>query len=91
MLILSRKVGETIVVDNRLTITITRIAGNRVSVGISAPPGVRIVRGELEQFDQPPPPKNRLGESRIPPTVGMTNPDRPGDNGLLNHIVPSPH
>jgi carbon storage regulator CsrA len=48
MLVLSRKVGEKIVIDDRVTITITRVSGGRVSVGIEAPHGMRIVRGELK-------------------------------------------
>lgn len=47
MLVLSRKVGQQIVIDERVTITITRIAGGRVSVGIEAPPGVHVRRSEL--------------------------------------------
>jgi len=48
MLVLSRKVGEKIVVGDNITITIKRLAGNRVSLGIEAPPEVPIVRHELD-------------------------------------------
>lgn len=54
MLVLSRKPGEKLVIDGRITITITRIAGNRVTVGIEAPDDVRIVRSELEMFKHRP-------------------------------------
>lgn len=53
MLVLSRKVGEKIVVDDKVTITINRISGGRVSVGIEAPPGVRVVRSELARLPRP--------------------------------------
>ncbi|HEX3870642.1 MAG TPA: carbon storage regulator [Pirellulales bacterium] len=56
MLVLSRKVGEKIIVDEKVTITITRISGGRVSVGIEAPSGVRIVRGELKPLPEAPQP-----------------------------------
>lgn len=48
MLVLSRKVGERIVIDDNITLVVNRIAGNRVSIGIDAPSDVKIVRGELE-------------------------------------------
>jgi carbon storage regulator CsrA len=54
MLVLSRKVGEKLVIGNNITIVVNRVAGNRVTIGIDAPDDVRIIRGELkpvvEQF-----------------------------------------
>jgi carbon storage regulator len=47
MLVLSRKVGERLVIGDNITVVINRIAGNRVTLGIEAPSDVRIVRGEL--------------------------------------------
>lgn len=47
MLILSRKIGETIHVGDNVKIVINRISGNRVTVGIDAPDQVRILRGEV--------------------------------------------
>lgn len=49
MLVLSRKEGEKLVIDGNIVITINRITGHRVSIGIEAPPDVRISRGELER------------------------------------------
>jgi carbon storage regulator CsrA len=48
MLVLSRKVGQKIVLGDDVVLVINRIAGNRVSIGIQAPEHVRIVRGELD-------------------------------------------
>lgn len=48
MLVLSRKVGERLVIGGNITIVISRVAGNRVTIGIEAPDDVRIVRGELK-------------------------------------------
>lgn len=48
MLVLSRKEGEKLVIGDNVVITINRIAGNRVAVGIEAPRDVSIVRGELK-------------------------------------------
>jgi carbon storage regulator len=57
MLVLTRKLGESIVVDGVITVTVTAIKGNKVSLGISAPPEVRIDREEvlkrLQQWAEP--------------------------------------
>ncbi|HEX5443327.1 MAG TPA: carbon storage regulator [Pirellulales bacterium] len=51
MLVLSRKVGEKLVIGDGIVVTINRIVGQRVSVGVEAPPHVRIVRSELAPDD----------------------------------------
>lgn len=48
MLVLSRKVGEKLVIGENITIVVNRVAGNRVTIGIDAPDEVRIIRGELK-------------------------------------------
>jgi len=48
MLVLSRKVGESIRIGDEIEITVNRISGNRVTIGVSAPRDVRILRGEVE-------------------------------------------
>jgi len=47
MLVMSRKMDETIVVDGDIRITVVGIRGGRVRLGIEAPDQVGIVRGEL--------------------------------------------
>jgi carbon storage regulator CsrA len=54
MLVLTRKLQEQIRVGDDITITVLRIKGNTVRVGIEAPRGVRVVRGELPSFDSGP-------------------------------------
>jgi carbon storage regulator CsrA len=49
MLVLSRKVGEKLVIDGNITVEVVKIQGNRVSLGIVAPTDVKILRGELNQ------------------------------------------
>lgn len=54
MLVLSRKVGERIQIGDDIVVVVNKVAGNRVTIGIEAPGNVRIVRGELEQFQDAP-------------------------------------
>lgn len=54
MLVLSRKIGEKLVIGDNITVVVSRVAGNRVTLGIEAPHDVRIIRGEL---------KSQAGES----------------------------
>jgi carbon storage regulator len=49
MLVLSRKVGEKLVIDGNITVEVVRIQGNRITLGIAAPTEVKVLRGELEQ------------------------------------------
>ncbi len=51
MLVLSRKVGERIVLDNRIVVTVLEVKGRQVRLGFEAPPDVSIWRGELEFQD----------------------------------------
>lgn len=47
ILVLSRKQGETICIGDDIEIVVSRIDGNRVTVGIVAPKSVKVLRGEL--------------------------------------------
>lgn len=47
MLVLSRKVGETIWIGNDVELVITEVKGDYVKVGVRAPRTVDIIRGEL--------------------------------------------
>lgn len=47
MLVLTRKIGERIVIDNRIVIEVLQVKGNRVRLGIEAPAGAVILRQEL--------------------------------------------
>jgi carbon storage regulator len=49
MLVLTRKVGEEIVIGGNIRITITQIKGDKVRLGISAPPEVIVDRAEVHQ------------------------------------------
>jgi carbon storage regulator len=49
MLVLTRKVGESIIIDDCITVTITAVDGNKARIGISAPPEIRVDREEIHR------------------------------------------
>ncbi|MGD0654745.1 MAG: carbon storage regulator [Thermoguttaceae bacterium] len=48
MLVLSRKETERIKLGNSIVLTVIRVSGDRVRLGIEAPPDVLILREELQ-------------------------------------------
>ena len=50
MLILSRKIGESIDIDGQIKVQIVKIKGNRIQIGIQAPDGIQILRSELNDW-----------------------------------------
>ena len=49
MLVLSRKVGEKVVIGGCITVTVVAVDGNKVRLGFTAPPEVRIDREEVHR------------------------------------------
>ncbi len=47
MLILTRRIGETLTVGDDVTITVLGVRGNQVKLGINAPPEVAVHREEI--------------------------------------------
>ena len=47
MLILSRKLRETVVIDGRITVTVIKTGNGSIRLGFEAPDDVTIYRGEL--------------------------------------------
>jgi len=47
VLVLSRKIDEKIIIDDRIEITVVELENGRVRLGIEAPQNMEIVRGEL--------------------------------------------
>ena len=47
MLVLSRKVGDQIVIDGRIFVTVTAVDGGRIKLGVVAPTDIRIDRAEI--------------------------------------------
>jgi carbon storage regulator len=66
MLVLSRKLGEQILIGENAVVSILSVSGSRVRVGVTAAPRVRILRGELAA----PVPDGRGVAARIEATIG---------------------
>jgi carbon storage regulator len=47
MLILTRRVGETVMIGDEMTVTVLGIKGNQVRVGVNAPKNVAVHREEI--------------------------------------------
>ncbi|WP_438764189.1 carbon storage regulator CsrA [Kushneria sp. TE3] len=49
MLILTRRVGETLMVGDEITVTVLGVKGNQVRLGVNAPRDVSVHREEIYQ------------------------------------------
>jgi carbon storage regulator len=56
MLVLSRKVGERVIVDGDVVIEILEVKGRRIRLGIEAPAHAAVLRDELSAAGEPAPP-----------------------------------
>ncbi|NLE39991.1 MAG: carbon storage regulator [Pirellulaceae bacterium] len=52
MLVLSRKVGQRILIGDQITVTVVRVAPGTVRIGVDAPDHMVIVREEITQDKQ---------------------------------------
>ncbi len=64
MLILSRKIGESIVIDGRIHVTVMRVEGEVVKLGIAAPTEVPVHRKEVYEEIQ------RSNQQALPKLAG---------------------
>jgi len=49
VLILTRRVGETLVIGDNVTVTVLGVKGNQVRIGVEAPRDISVHREEIHQ------------------------------------------
>lgn len=65
MLILTRRVGETLMINDNITVTVLGVKGSQVRIGINAPSDVSVHREEIYQRIQAEKASNESDNSSI--------------------------
>ncbi len=89
MLILSRRIGEEIVISDNIRLTILADNGKRIRLGITAPSSIPVIRMELlSGCTRPPSATGCMGAGKRSRTVACAQ--RGADNGQSNQSSCSP-
>jgi carbon storage regulator len=65
MLVLTRKLGESLVIAEDITVTVIQIASGQIRLGVEAPRQVRVLRQELSGSSPPPGLPGKRGRTRM--------------------------
>ncbi len=76
MLILTRRVGETLMIGDEVTVTVLGAKGNQVRLGINAPKDVAVHREEIYQRIQ----QEQTGGQEPAPAVATTGDESPSED-----------
>ena len=68
MLVLTRKVGESIVISETIRVTVLQAANGRIRLGIEAPPEVKVLREELTMSSFYSSPSKNSEAQALPPS-----------------------
>ncbi len=71
MLILTRRVGETLMIGDSVTVTVLGVKGNQVRIGITAPKDVAVHREEIYQRIHQGDDADQAGKEAESPTEGL--------------------
>ena len=82
MLVLTRKLMEKLYIGDDVCVTVVRLEGGQVRLGIDAPREVAVVRAELLDGREPTPLEDEKGQVIPPPLSLKTRPDGARGNGI---------
>ena len=81
MLILTRRVGETVMIGDEVTVTVLRVKGNQVRLGVNAPKSdIGAARGDL--------PAHQARRCRATPRAGSDELDARARTAALANLCP---
>ena len=97
MLVLSRKVGERILIGDRISVTVVRIMNGGVRIGIEAPSDMTVIRQELkDQLDeaakQPVPTsiQQPIDQGVVEIDIGLADQDQPIEPQSISSMTQLP-
>src|SRR6516162_8638004 len=88
MLVLTRRVGEQVVIDRAIRVTVIAVAGNKVRLGVTAPESVRVDRAEVHAQRESPGSPGRGPSFPIPSTRrdSLMRTVQQGDRVLVHYV-----